>query len=187
MSDTCEIKGVAFHTFFQAITELRGAAAATLVRDALAPDLGERLRRGAISRVGYYPLSEYGELHAAAQRVLPGGESLARDIGRTATEIDTRGLLRFVLGLTSASFLMRHADKAWSSYVRGSRVAVQEVEPQRYIVDFEGLAGVSELVVIELEGAIERLVQRTGARQPEVRHQARSAGKSVRYLVSWAA
>lgn len=40
------------------------------------------------------------------------------------------------------------------------------------------------LVGVELEGAIERLVERTKARSPEVRRD--GDGSAVRYRVSWA-
>jgi hypothetical protein len=176
---------VAFHTFFMALTELRGSGAAELTRAALPEELRERLRLGAILRVGYYPLAEYAELHDAAFRALHRGAGLARQIGTKATEIDTRGLLRFVLGLTSTELLMRHAGRVWSSFARGSRVTAEPLEPRRYVVRFEGLHGVSELVCVELEGAIERLVELTGARYPAVSRHAGSAGENVAFSVSW--
>jgi len=184
---TCEVKGVAFHTFFQALTDVRGAAAADLAQAELPPELRQRLRHGGISRVGHYPMAEYSELHAAAQRALRGGEPLARAIGKAATDIDTRGLLRFVLGLTSTDLLLRHAGKVWSSFARGSSVGVQQLAPRRYAVAFDGLEGASRLVFTELEGAIERLVERTGARQPEVRREGdgETESASVRFQVSW--
>jgi hypothetical protein len=184
-ADACEVKGVAFHTFFQALSAVRGSAAVELAREELPPELRERLRLGGISRVGYYPMAEYSELHAAAHRALRGGEPLARAIGKAATDIDTRGLLRFVLSLTSADLLLRHAGKVWSSFARGSRVSVQQLGSKRYRVAFEGFAGASELVFVELEGAIERLIERTGARHPEVGREPGSEGSSVRYLVAW--
>ena len=186
MSETCEVKGVAFHTFLQALTELRGGTASELTRAALPEGLRERLSRGAILRVGYYPLAEYAELHAAANRALHRGPARAREIGARATEIDTRGLLRFVLGLTSTELLLRHASRVWSSFARGSRVSAEQVEPRRYVVRFEGLHGVSELVCVELEGAIERLVELTGAPHPAVSRHADSAGAAVGFWVSWA-
>ena len=176
---------MAFHTFFQALTELRGRAAVDLTHAALPAELSERLRLGRVLRVGYYPLAQYSELHAAAQRALRGGAALARDIGRKATEHDTRGLLRFVLGLTSTELLMRHAGKVWSSFARGSRVSAQQVEPRHYRVAFEGLDGASELVFVELEGAIERLIELTGARQAQVRRHAGEDGSSVVFSASW--
>jgi hypothetical protein len=181
----CEVKGVAFHTFFQALGDVRGSAAAELARGELPPELRERLRLGGISRVGYYPMAEYAELHAATQRALRGGEPLARAIGKAATDIDTRGLLRFVLSLTSADLLLRHAGKVWSSFARGSHVSVKQLGSKRYRVAFDGFDGASRLVFVELEGAIERLIERTGARQPEVAREPGSEDSCVRYLVSW--
>lgn len=185
MGGPCEIKGVAFHTFFQAVGELRGDAAVALTRAELAPELREKLRLGAISRVGYYPLETYGELHAAAQRALHGGEAFARDIGRKTAEIDTRGLLRFVLGLTSTDLLVRHADKVWASFARGARVHAEKLHPRRYSVRFDGFWQASELVLTELEGALATLVERTGAVDPVVRHSRDRDGATVNYIVEW--
>jgi hypothetical protein len=182
---TCEVKGVAFHTFLQALAELRGKAAVEQTDAALPAELRDGLRLGRILRVGYYPLSQYSELHAAAHQALRGGAALARDIGRKATDIDTRGLLRFVLRLTSTELLMRHASKVWSSFARGSRISVQQVEPKRYVVRFEGLDGATELVFVELEGAIERLIELTGAQHPQVRRHAGRKAASVDYSVTW--
>ncbi|HTV20207.1 MAG TPA: DUF2378 family protein [Polyangiaceae bacterium] len=179
------MKGVAFHTFFQALGDVRGAAAADLAQAELPPELRDRLRLGGVSRVGYYPMAEYAELHSATQRALRGGESLARSIGKAATDIDTRGLLRFVLGLTLTDLLLRHAGKVWASFARGSQVTVDTLAPRRYVVTFDGLVGANDLVHVELEGAIERLVERTGARVPEVRRDPDADGTSVRYRVSW--
>jgi hypothetical protein len=176
---------VAFHTFFQALSDVRGSAAAEQARAELPPELRDRFRLGGISRVGYYPMSEYAELHAAAQRALRGGETLARAIGGAATDIDTRGLLRFVLSLTSTELLLRHAGKVWSSFARGSRITVQHSAPKRYTVEFDGLDGATPCVFVELEGAIERLIERTGARSPSVCRDPDAEGVSVRYRVSW--
>jgi hypothetical protein len=181
----CEIKGVAFHTFFQALRELRGEAAVEATRAELAPELREQLRLGAIARVGYYPLTTYAELHAAAHRALHGGEALAREIGRKTAEIDTRGVLRFVLGFTSTDLLVRHADKVWASFARGARVRAEKLHERRYSVGFEGFWDASELVLVELEGALATLVERTGANDPLVRHTRDREDSTVRYIVEW--
>ncbi|HTV24734.1 MAG TPA: DUF2378 family protein [Polyangiaceae bacterium] len=168
-----------------ALTELRGDAAAERARAALAPELREQLRLGAITRVGYYPLQTYTELHAAAHRALHGGEALAREIGRKTAEIDTRGLLRFVLGLTSTDLLVRHADKVWASFARGARVRAEKLHERRYSVKFDGFWQASELVLTELEGALATLVERTGAVNPKVHHSRDSDGATVSYVVEW--
>lgn len=181
----CEIRGVAFHTFFQAVGELRGDAAVERTRAAVVPQLREQLRLGAITRVGYYPLQTYGELHAAAQRALQGGEAFAREIGRKTAEIDTRGLLRFVLGLTSTDLLVRHADKVWASFARGARVRAERLHPRRYSVKFDGFWEASQLVLTELEGSLAALVERTGAVDPVVRHSRDRDGATVSYIIEW--
>ena len=185
MGGPCEIKGVAFHTFFQAVSELRGGVAVEHTRAELAPALREQLRLGGIARVGYYPLETYGELHAAAHRALRGGEPFARDIGRKTAEIDTRGLLRFVLGLASTDLLVRHADKVWASFARGARVRAEKLHARRYSVKFDGFWEASELVLTELEGALSTLVERTGAIEPFVRHSRDRDGATVSYIVEW--
>jgi hypothetical protein len=176
---------VAFHTFFQAVAELRGDAAAEATRAMLEPELRDRLRLGAIARVGYYPLKTYGELHTAAQRALHGGEAFARELGRKTAEIDTRGLLRFVLGFTSTDLLVRHADKVWGSFARGARVRAEKLHARRYSVKFDGFWEASELVLSELEGALAKLVEQTGATDPVVRHARDKDGSTVNYIIEW--
>lgn len=181
----CEIRGVAFHTFLLAVAELRGERAVESTRAQVPPELREQLRLGAISRVGYYPLQTYAELHAAAQRALRGGEAFARDIGRKTAEIDTRGLLRFVLGFATTDLLVRHADKVWASFARGARVRAEKLRERRYSVKFEGFWEAPELVLVELEGALATLVERTGAVDPLVRHSRDPDGATVSYSVEW--
>lgn len=185
MGGPCEIKGVAFHTFFQALAELRGPAAAEATRAQVPPALREGLRLGAIARVGYYPLETYGELHEAAQRALGGGESLAREIGRKTADIDTRGLLRFVLGLATTDLLVRHADKVWGSFARGARVHAEKRGERRYSVAFENFWEASELVLFELEGSLATLVSHTGATDPVVRHAREAERRIVSYSIEW--
>jgi hypothetical protein len=182
---TVEIRGTAFVTFFEAIRELRGPATEAAVRAALAVELRERFERGAITRIGWYALSDYAALHAASERVIGGGPTFARQLGRTSTEIDTRGLIRYVLAIASPDLLMRHAQLVFSSYVRGCAVRPEKLGPGHYRLHWEGMTGVSALVNAELEGGTAYLVERTGGRdvllEPAPTHEAGSHAFDVRW------
>jgi len=156
-----------------------------LTRAKMREEWNQRWNFGGISRVGYYPLAEYSDVHAAADAALGGGAAFARELGSKATEIDTRGVLRFVLGVTSASLLLRYADKVWSSYARGATVVVENRAPEGYDIEFQNMTGASELVFAEIEGSIEMLLARTGARVEVTRRRLGNAPASARYFVSW--
>jgi hypothetical protein len=182
---TVEMRGTAFVTFFQALRELRGPSTELDVRAALPPPLRDRLERGAITRVGWYPLSDYTELHAASERVIAGGQPFARQLGRITTEIDTRGLIRYVLAIASPDLLMRHAPLVFSSYVRGATVRPEKRGAGHYRVHWEGLTGASALVNAELEGGTSFLIERTGGRDVLVEPVAADPTSVYAFDVRW--
>jgi hypothetical protein len=182
---TLEMRGAAFLTFFDAVRELRGPATEAAVRAGLPVGPRERLERGAITRVGWYPLADYTELHAAFDRTARGGEALARQLGRVSTDLDTRGLLRYVLAIASPDLLMRHAPLVFSSYVRGDGVTPEKKGPGRYVVRWQGLDGASALVNAELEGGTAFLVEKTGGRDVAVERVAPSGPSEHAFEVRW--
>lgn len=179
------MRGAAFLTFFDAVRELRGPATEAAVRAALPAALRERLERGAITRVGWYPLADYAELHAALDRTARGGETLARQLGRVSTDLDTRGLIRYVLAIASPDLLMRHAPLVYSSYVRGGAITPEKKGPGRYLLRWSGLVGSSPLVNAELEGGTSILVEKAGGRDVVVERVAPGAASEHAFEICW--
>lgn len=156
-----EIRGASVASFLEAVQKIRGPASEAALRAALPAALRERWERGAIARVGWYPLSDYAELHSASDRLFGGGTAFARLIGRTTAEIDTRGLIRYVLSITSPELLVRHAPLVFSSYVRGGEVHTDSLGPKHYRIRFR-MEGASPLIFADFEGGAAYLIERTG-------------------------
>lgn len=187
MGPGAEMKGAAFYSMIAAIGELDGAEAQAGVVAALPEPIGSVFRSGALARVGWYPLEHYGLVHEAIQAVLGGGERRARDLGRKSTEIDTRGLLRYVLALTTPSLLVRHANRVFGSYIRGGTVTAAQRDLGIYDVTFSNMSGASRYVLAEWEGGISFLLEVAGAKAVNVRRAAATADEhgNVAMVATW--
>lgn len=187
MTATAEMKGVAFHTMIAAVGELDGEDAKARVLEALPEPVGTSFRSGALTRVGWYPLEHYGLVHDAIQSVLGGGERRARDLGRKSTEIDTRGLLRYVLALTTPSLLIRHANRVFGSYIRGGTVIAKQRDVGIFDVTFTNMGGASRWILAEWEGGICHLLEVAGAKTTSVRRVAATADAdgNVTMVATW--
>lgn len=187
MTAGAEMKGVAFHSMIAAVGELDGEDAKARVVAALPEPIGTSFRSGALTRVGWYPLEHYGLVHDAIQSVLGGGEGRARDLGRKSTEIDTRGLLRYVLALTTPGLLVRHANRVFGSYIRGGTVIAVQREAGIYDVTFTNMSGASRWILAEWEGGITYLLEVAGAKSASVRRVSASsdAEGNVTMVATW--
>ncbi|MBX7193427.1 MAG: hypothetical protein K1X94_15335 [Sandaracinaceae bacterium] len=161
---TVEMRGAAFLSFFEGIEELRDRATADAVKEALRPELRERVLSGAITRVGWYPMAEYTALHEALDRVVSGGPEFAVRLGYVTTDRDTRGLLRYVLAFTSPDLLIRYADKVFMSYVRGASMSIEQLGPRHYLVSWSDHHGASRALFDEWRGGIQLLMERCGGK-----------------------
>jgi hypothetical protein len=166
---TVEMKGAGFHSMMAAVAELEGKAAHDRVVEALPEPIGAAFRRAELTRVGWYPIAQYGLLHDAIQRTVGGGENRARELGRKSTEIDTRGLLRYMLAITTPGLLVRHANRVFGSYIRGAEVSAEKRSAAIYDVNFRNMIGVSRFILAEWEGGISFLLELAGATGVSVR------------------
>lgn len=181
------MRGAAFVSFFEGLSELRGELAAARVREALPGHLRVALEGGAVSRVGWYPLKDYVAVHDACERTLGGGETLAFQLGRVTTDRDTRGLIRYVLALTSPDLLVRHADKVFGSYVRGPTMEVERVTgSHRFVVRWHKFYGTTPLFEAEWRGGITLLLEKAGAQGVEVVRRPELRPGDVTFEVNWA-
>jgi len=180
-----EVRGAAFLTFLEALRVLRGPATEAAVRAALPDGLREKLASGVLTRVGWYPLSDYSSLHTVTDAVLHGGVDFARQLGRTTTEIDTRGLIRYVLAMASPDLLMRYASKVFSSYVRGATVTSKTLGPRHYELHWKGLVGATNLVHVEMEGGAAFLAERVGAKHVRVEAAVAQSRPEHSFVIRW--
>ncbi len=180
-----EIRGATFSSFLECLAELRGQASMVGVRSALPRRLQEDLERGALTRVGWYPLADFTELHAACDRVLAGGEPFAHRLGRTTMDRETRGLVRYVLVLTSPELLMRHSHRVVTTFLRGVTPRLDLLEPGRCELGLEGMAEGSPLVFSGIAGGMELLLERAGARGVTVAWRASAGRGRVVFDAQW--
>jgi hypothetical protein len=187
MSSAVQMKGAGFHSMVAALGELDGEEARDRVVAALPEPIGPAFRSGALTRVGWYPIGHYGLLHEVIQQTLGGGERRARDLGAKSTEIDTRGLLRYMLAITTPGLLVRHANRVFGSYIRGAAVRTEKQSANGYDVVFPNMTGVSRLVFAEWEGGISYLLELAGARGVSVRRRAPLPDESgtLTMLATW--
>lgn len=180
-----EMRGAAFLSFFEGIAELRSKAVADAVREAVRPDLRERLLNGGITRVGWYPMHDYCSLHEACDAVVKGGHAFATQLGRITTDRDTRGLLRYVLAFTTPELLLRYSDKVFGSYVRGATMRVEKLGPMHHVLFWDDFHGASFFLHAEWQGGVAFLIERAGGR--DVRVVARPSQDPARaaFEVSW--
>ena len=131
-------------------------------------------------------MRDFDALHVAAVRACGGGESLSREIGAAATDIDTRGMLKFILSLASVRLAIRHSDKIMSAYTRGGEARTTELGDRRYELAFTNMVGASRHVFAAFEGAVSVLATRTGAKDVAVsrRSMDEPAGRCV-LAVEW--
>lgn len=182
---TVEVRGAAFLTFLEALKALRGPATEAAVRAALPHGLRESLESGVLTRVGWYPLADYSSLHTATDAVLHGGADFARHLGRITTEIDTKGLIRYVLAIASPDLLMRYASKVFSSYARGATVTSKALGPRHYELHWEGLVGATNLVHAEMEGSTAFLAVRAGAKNVHIEAAAAQSSPEHTFHIRW--
>ena len=174
-----EAKGVIFLSMLEAIAEVDGQEARKRVVAAVQGPLAEALRSGALTRVGWYPIAWYGDLHTAMQKELRGGDEKVRLLGRRSTEIDTRGLLRYVLALSTPSLLFRYGAKIFGSYLRGGEVASEHLE-RKAELRFSNMSEAPDLMFVEWQGGISSLLEHAGAREVVVHPAVRKRSNLMR-------
>ncbi len=183
MMSSVDMRGASFISMLESIEELRGSAIARRVVEEFPTTLRTQVESGAITRVGWYPMRDFAALHAACDRVVGGGEPFAFELGRVGTDRDLRGLLRFILSITSPDLLTRHADKIMLAYVRGVTGRVERHTPTHSSIFFEGLVGANRLVHAGWAGGIHRMIERCGGEDVSVERQAR--GDDVTFEIRW--
>lgn len=128
----------------------------------LPTELRERIDRGELTRMGFFPVGQYELMHEALQGTLGGGLARARSLGRRTTEINLKGIVRFVLGFGSPELLVRYADRVFRSYFRGAEIVHREVAPRRHRFRWGGFAEAGPYTRAECVGGVAYLLDACG-------------------------
>jgi len=159
-------KGINFRSFASALRRIRGDVALSKALTLVPHDLGEAMRLGAITTVGWYPTEWYAQLHAAAQKACGEGAELARAIGHESITEDFRtGVHRLVAVTLSPGALFKLAQRIIGLYWDGAgRAVVEESEGGRALGRFEGFHGFNHDLWEDVVGASMGILELGGAK-----------------------
>lgn len=162
-------KGSNFIGLLKAIDTLHGAAARERVLELLPQELSTSLRLGTILVVGWYPVEWYAQLHAAIDRCLEGGPSMARQLSRTAVGADITSIHRFIIGMLSVETVFGQAHRVMGLYWKGGTIERLELARGRSRMRFTGWKGFTPLIWHDLMGGMEAVLDACGAKNGRCR------------------
>jgi hypothetical protein len=136
-----EFKGQLFLGGLTALGARHGAGALRRVLDGCEGPVGDALRSSKLQSSGWYPAAWVSELYRAVHRVVDGGLSVERELGREAVLADRRGIFRPVLHFASPERILPIAPLVYGLYVRGPKQAVLERGPGVARVRWSGCRG----------------------------------------------
>ena len=171
----CRVKGQSFRAFLAALETLKGRVAVAAMTTVLPREIREAIERNAIVTSGWYPMSWYAALHAAARRACPGAVGLARQLGQEQMRAEMNGIYKFVLSFFKPSTIMRHSSRVFALYCQGGKLTVTEAGPTFARFVYEDCHGSDANVWDDVLGSMEALLEAMGARA--VRSFVKSGGR----------
>lgn len=160
----CKVKGQSFRAFLAALDKLEGRRAVVTAIANLPQDVRHAIEHNVIVTSGWYPMSWYVALHAAAQRARPGVVGLARQLGREQTRAELQGIYKFVLGFIKPGLLMQHAGRLFAMYCQGGTLIVTDAEPTYVRLFYKDCHGSDANVWEDVIGSSEAMLEAAGAR-----------------------
>lgn len=121
-----QIRGQSFRSILHASGEVLGSAARERVLSSLPPQLREAFVYGAIVSGGWYPIDWYVELLRSVRAQAPGRPDIVRRIAYLSTHEDITAIYRFILRLTTPSFVLSHLGRVMDTFIRHSDYDVIE-------------------------------------------------------------
>jgi hypothetical protein len=131
----------------------------------LSGEVGERARSGSLIAAGWYPLEDYRQIHAVAQRLTGKGVELARELSRDATMQDFRGIYSVLTFVLTPQFLVKRAPGIFGRYFDTGKVEVPEARSGFARAKFSGCAGFDRSVWEDAMGGTLALLEACGAEQ----------------------
>jgi hypothetical protein len=171
----CKVKGQSFRAFFAALETLKGREVVAATTALLPREIRDAVEHNAIVTSGWYPMSWYAALHAAAKRACPGTAGLARQLGREQMRAEMQGIYKFVLSFFRPSTIMRHSSRIFALYCQGGKLDVPDAGPTFARFVYDGCHGSDANVWDDVLGSMEALLEASGARA--VRSFVKSGGR----------
>jgi hypothetical protein len=139
--------------------EVRGEALATMVGPG-----GEALREGSLLAANFYPVAWYRELFKSAERLVPPGTSLGREVGYASGRRDIAGMYKILLRALSTETMIRQSQRLLRVVYEGGAVDVPEVRHGFARVRYRDYFGFDRNVWQDAIGGGEAAFQATGAK-----------------------
>lgn len=159
----CKVKGQSFRAFLAALDKLEGRRAVVTTIANLPQDVRHAIENQVIVTSGWYPMSWYVALHAAAKRACPGVVGLARQLGRAQTRAEVQGIYKFILGFIKPGLLMQNAGRLFAMYCRGGKLTVTDAESTYVRLVYEDCHGSDANVWEDVIGSTEAMLEAAGA------------------------
>jgi hypothetical protein len=157
-------KGTCWRSLFSALSELHGPDSVDRVAAELPPDLAARIRSKDLLTSQWYPLGWFSTTYATARRVLGGGPSFARDVGRVSTIHDLQGVYKVFLLFVSPQYFLSKAPLMFSSYYSVGRMMVVDPERGSVRARWEGCVGFDRNLWEDLLGVADGALTAAGAK-----------------------
>jgi hypothetical protein len=118
-----------------------------------------------------YPYGAFAEpLRLLDRRLGKGDGSLAREVGRSTSGEDIRGIFQIIASFTSPEKAARRAQVYWGRYSDTGKMVEEEIRKGYFRTALEGFAEIDRLHCLLIEGWNEGGLASAGAREVEV-HQ----------------
>jgi hypothetical protein len=158
------VKGVAFRTIGQCLSELRGAEVRARAHSLMQGDVGQAYRDGLLLAASWYPISWYREAFRAFRAAAGEGLELPRAIGKRAVVIDFRGVHKqLVAKVLSPQMLLEMGQRVFNTYYDTGRLEVLEARKGYAKARVTGCVGWDANMWSELYGSCEAQLEIAGA------------------------
>ncbi len=121
-----QIRGQSFRSILHASGEVLGSAARERVLASLQKQLKDAFVYGAIVSGGWYPISWYTGLLRSVRAQAPGQPDILRRVAYLSTHEDITAVYKFILRLTTPSFVLSHLGRVMDTFIRHSEYDVIE-------------------------------------------------------------
>lgn len=166
MAGDMEVKGLALHSVASAMAELRGDAfKERAVQGMSIAEARDGMRYGGVIASGWYPASWYRDLLRSAIAV-EGLPSFAREIGRTSTKREIKGVHRLLFKVVSIESLIKISARFFGGYFRNASFTVEALAPGMVRTHHSDCRGFDSACWNEQIGVIEQLIVEAGVKSP---------------------
>lgn len=179
-----QVRGQSFRSILSACDEVLGAGGRERVLRALPKELEEAYLYGAIVAGGWYPIEWYIEVLRAIRADAPSRDDAVRRVARVSAREDAKGVYKFILRLTTPSFVLSHLGRVIGTFIRHSDFEITDRKPGLVRMDIT-IPGASLEMWEDFAGAAETILTIAGAEQWEVSVRPKSQLSSATMLAKW--